>query len=447
MPGALSVDDLRRLADAGDIDTVVVAMCDMQGRLVGKRLHAPYFLAEAAERGIEGCDYLLAVDVDMRPVPGFAMSSWERGYGDLVMAPDLTSLRRLPWAAGTALCLADARWHDGSAVAPSPRQVLRAQLDRLGAMGWRALTATELEFLVFRHTYEEAWHRGYGDLEPASLYNIDYSVLGTAKVEHLLHRLRLDMAGAGLEPESAKGECNRGQHEIVFRYAEALTTADNHVVYKAGAKEIAAQLGMSLTFMAKFDEREGNSCHIHLSLRDSQDQPVFATEPQVFDHFLAGVLATLREFSVLFAPNINSYKRFAAGSFAPTAVAWGRDNRTCALRVVGEGPSLRMEHRVPGGDANPYLALAAVVAGGLFGVENSLPLQPPFEGNAYLARDVTRVPSTLREAAELFDKSSLARAAFGDDVVDHYVNMARVELDSFDATVTDWERVRCFERM
>lgn len=451
MPGPLSLDDLRRQVSAGEVDTVVLALCDMQGRLAGKRFHGPYFLDHVLPHGAEGCDYLLAVDVDMRTVGGYEMSSWERGYGDLVMRPDLATLRRLPWHPRTALCLADVEWHAGRPVVASPRQVLRAQLARLDALGLVALAGTELEFLVFRDSYEEAWSAGYRNLSPANLYNVDYSILGTARIEPLLQRIRTDMAGAGLVPESAKGECNLGQHEISFLYADALTTADNHVVYKTGAKEIAAQMGMSISFMAKFDEREGNSCHLHLSLRDGDDRPVFAGpdggHSPLFDHFLAGVLAGLRELTLLFAPNVNSYKRYVAGSFAPTAVVWGRDNRTCALRVIGEGPSLRVENRVPGGDVNPYLALAAMVAAGLYGIEQELPLEPPFEGNAYQATDPRRVPSTLREAAELFEKSSLARASFGDDVVDHYANMARVELAAFDAAVTDWERVRGFERM
>ena len=451
MPGPLSLDDLRRDVAEGDVDTVVLAICDMQGRLAGKRFHAPHFLDEVVAHGAEGCDYLLAVDVDMRTVDGYAMSSWERGYGDLVMRPDFDTLRRVPWHPRTALCLADAEWHNGAPVVASPRQVLRAQLARLDALGLVALAGTELEFLVFRDSYEDAWAGGYRDLVPANLYNVDYSILGTARVEPLLHRLRTEMAGAGLRPESAKGECNRGQHEISFLYADALTTADNHVIYKTGAKEIAAQEDMSISFMAKFDEREGNSCHIHLSLRDGDGAAVFAGDRDgrspLFEHFLAGLLATMRELTVLLAPNVNSYKRYVAGSFAPTAVVWGRDNRTCALRVVGHDASLRVEHRVPGGDVNPYLALSAMIAGGLYGVEQELPLEPAFTGDAYRSGGPARVPSTLREAAELFEKSSVARSALGDEVVDHYVNMARVELTAFDAAVTDWERVRSFERM
>ncbi len=426
-------------------------MTDMQGRLQGKRYHARHFLDHVVEEGAEACNYLLAVDVDMATVDGYAMASWERGYGDFRLRPDLATLRLIPWQEATALCLADVTWEDGSPVTASPRQVLQRQVKALARHGWTALAGTELEFMVFRDTYEEAWRRGYRGLNPANQYNVDYSVLGTARVEPLLRRIRNGMAGAGLVVESAKGECNRGQHEIAFRYADALTTADNHVVYKCGAKEIAAQEGMSLTFMPKVDEREGNSCHIHLSLRDAEDRPVLAGRDgscfsPTFERFLAGQLATLPELTLLLAPNINSYKRYVAGSFAPTAVAWGRDNRTCALRVVGHGPSLRMENRVPGGDVNPYLALAALIAAGIHGVEEGLTLEPEARGNAYRG-DYPRVPTTLREAMERFAKSSMARSAFGDEVVDHYVNMARVEVESFDAAVTDWERFRGFERL
>jgi glutamine synthetase len=448
---SLSVEELRVLIEAGEVDTVVLALPDMQGRLQGKRFHAQFFVDDVLAHGTEACNYLLAVDVDMNTVGGYAMSSWERGYGDFAVHPDLSTLRLLPWQPGTAFVMGDVTWLDGAPVAASPRQILRRQLDRLAERGWTALAGTELEFMVFRDSYEAAWEVGYRELTPANQYNVDYSVLGTSRVEPLLRAIRNGMAGAGMTVESAKGECNLGQHEIAFRYAEALTTADNHVIYKTGAKEIAAQAGMSLTFMAKYDAREGNSCHLHVSLRDADDRPVFAGDrphgfSHVFEHYLAGQLAVLPELTLLYAPNINSYKRFAEGSFAPTAVAWGLDNRTCALRVIGHGPSLRVENRTPGGDVNPYLALAASIAAGLYGIENELSLEPEFTGNAY-GSDKPRVPATLREAAELFEKSSLARAALGDEVVEHYANMARVELAAFDSAVTDWERVRGFERL
>lgn len=446
----MDLDELRSLVDDGTIDTVVVALTDMQGRLQGKRCHARYFLDEVVGHGTEACNYLLAVDVDMNTVDGYAMSSWERGYGDFVLRPDLSTLRRTPWNEGTALVLCDLEWEDGSPVVASPRQVLRRQLDRLAAMGLVAMVGTELELIVFKDTYEQAWDARYSGLQPANQFNVDYSLTGTARIEGLLRRIRNDMTGAGLVVESAKGECNLGQHEIAFKYTDALGTADHHVVYKTGAKEIAAQEGMSLTFMAKFDEREGNSCHIHLSLRDAGDgSPAFAADDGMSDlmrSFLAGQLACLSELTLLLAPNVNSYKRFVPGSFAPTTIAWGHDNRTCALRVVGHGPSLRFENRVPGGDVNPYLAIAALVAAGLHGVEQGLALEPALEGNAYTSGRPT-VPTSLAEARSRFAASPVARAAFGDEVVDHYAHAAQVELDAFAAAVTDWERIRGFERL
>ncbi len=449
--GMLSLDQLRAGAAAGTIDTVVLAFTDMQGRLQGKRLSAEFFLDEVVTNHAEGCNYLLAVDVEMNTVDGYAMSSWERGYGDFVLVPDLGSLRTLPWHEGTALLLADLAWEDGSPVVASPRQVLKAQTDRLAARGWTAYVGTELEFVVFTDTYEQAQASGFRNLTPANQYNIDYSILGTSRVEPLMRRIRLGMSGAGLYVESSKGECNLGQHEIAFRYADAVTTSDNHSIYKTGAKEIAAQEGMSITFMAKPNTREGNSCHIHLSLRDASGSPVLAGDrphglSPLGEHFLAGQLAALRELALFHAPNINSYKRYVPGSFAPTAVRWGVDNRTCAYRLVGHGHSLRAENRVPGGDVNPYLAIAAMIAGGLDGIDRELPLEPAFTGNAY-ADPGPRVPSTLRDALEAWEKSSLAREAFGSEVVEHYANHARVELAAFDAAVTDWELQRSFERL
>ncbi|MBD0423998.1 glutamine synthetase [Streptomyces sp. TRM S81-3] len=449
----LGVEELHALVAGGEIDTVVLAFPDMQGRLQGKRFAARFFLDEVLHHGTEGCNYLLAVDADMNTVDGYAMSSWDRGYGDFAMHPDPSTLRRVPWNEGTAMVLADLAWNDGSPVVAAPRQILRRQLRRLAGHGHTAQVGTELEFIVFRDTYEQAWDANYRGLTPANQYNIDYSVLGTGRIEPLLRRIRNEMAGAGLTVESAKGECNPGQHEIAFRYDEALVTCDQHAIYKTGAKEIAAQEGMSLTFMAKYNEREGNSCHIHLSLADDSGTNAMAGSPDdpggmspLMRHFLAGQLAALRDFSLLYAPNINSYKRFQPGSFAPTAVAWGYDNRTCALRVVGHGRSLRFENRLPGGDVNPHLAVAGMVAAGLYGVEQRLELPEPCPGNAYTA-GFEHVPTTLREAAELWENSTIAKAAFGDEVVAHYLNMARVELDAFDAAVTDWELRRSFERM
>jgi glutamine synthetase len=449
----LTVEQLAADVADGTVDTVLVMITDMQGRLQGKRLHADYFMDTVLAHGTEGCNYLLAVDVDMNTVGGYAMSSWERGYGDFVMVPDMATLRRVPWQPGTVALIADLQWEDGSDVVASPRQILRRQLDRLEEAGMRAYVGTELEFIVFRDTYEQAWTSAYRDMTPANLYNVDYSMLGTARIEPLLRRIRNDMTGAGLTVESAKGECNFGQHEIAFKYTDALATCDNHVIYKNGAKEIAAQEDMSLTFMAKYNEREGNSCHIHLSFRGTDGALVLADDA---DHefglsalgrsFIAGQLAHMRELTLLFAPNINSYKRYVEGSFAPTAIKWGRDNRTCSFRLVGHGTGLRLENRVPGGDVNPYLAVAGMVASGLDGVQRGLELEPAFAGNAY-ASDAEHVPDSLAKAAQLWDSSDWARSTFGDDVVDHYLNMARVELDAFGRSITDWERFRGFERL
>ncbi|MDQ2895457.1 MAG: glutamine synthetase family protein [Actinomycetota bacterium] len=445
----MNLDELRTQVDAGEIDTVVLGLTDMQGRLQGKRLTARHFVDEVVEHGAEGCNYLLAVDVEMNTVAGYAMSSWERGYGDFSLRPDLATLRLLPWLPGTVLVLCDLEWEDGAPVVASPRQILCRQLDRLAQHGWSTNAATELEFLVFRESYESAWHKGYRDLEPANLYNIDYSLLGTARIEPLIRRIRTDMEQAGMAVENSKGECNLGQHEINFRYADALRSADDHVIYKNGAKEIAAQEGMAISFMAKFDQREGSSCHIHFSLNEDTDPPtpLFAHDRGLFESFLAGQLACLRELTLFSAPNINSYKRYVAGSFAPTAVAWATDNRTCALRVIGHGAGLRFENRAGGSDLNPYLALSAMIAAGLHGVQAELKLEPAYSGNAYLADDKPRLPSTLREARELFAASPVARAAFGEEVVAHYVNAADVELAAFESAVTDWERVRGFERL
>ncbi|GAB3057742.1 glutamine synthetase family protein [Intrasporangium mesophilum] len=449
----LTLAQLRLEIDSGDIDTVVVAFTDMQGRLQGKRLHGRYFLDHVLEQGTEGCNYLLAVDVEMNTVDGYAISSWERGYGDMFFDLDLTTLRRTPGARHSATIQCDLTWLDGSgAVAQAPRSVLKAQVDRAAQLGQAAYCGTELEFIVFEDSYDAAWDRGYTGMTPANRYNVDYSILGGDRVEPLLREIRNEMYAAGAIVEGAKGECNFGQHEIAFLYDEVVRTCDNHVIYRNAAKEIAARHGKSITFMAKYDQREGSSCHIHLSLRGLDRSIAFADEDrphghsELFDQFIAGILATMRDFTYFYAPNINSYKRFQPGSFAPTAVAWGHDNRTCALRVVGHGAGLRVENRVPGGDVNPYLAVAAMLAGGLYGIERQLELEPAFEGNAYTS-DKLRVPTTLHEARDLLSRSELARGVFGDDVVDHYVNAADVEITAFDAAVTDWERRRGFERL
>ena len=453
-PGApMSVEQLKTEVEDGRIDTVIVAITDMQGRLQGKRVHAPYFIEYVLPHGTEGCNYLLAVDVDMNTVDGYQMSSWHSGYGDFVMAHDLGTLRRVPWHPATVMVQADVTWLDGTDVVASPRQVLKRQLARLRDAGMEAFVGTELEFILFNDTYEEAWLSGYQNMTPANLYNVDYSIAGTSRVEPLLRRIRLAMAGAGLQVESAKGECNLGQHEIAFLYEDALKTCDNHVVYKTAAKEIAAQEGYALTFMAKYDEREGNSCHIHLSFRGTDGSMVMASKDDPEDglsdvgrSFIAGQLAHLRELSLLFAPNINSYKRFSPGSFAPTSIEWGRDNRTCALRLVGRGAGLRLENRVPGGDANPYLAVAGMIAAGLDGIEKEMELRPAYPGNAY-ASDRDKVPWQLSDALELWTGSSWVAEAFGSDVQEHYANMGRIELQAFGRAITDWERYRGFERL
>lgn len=446
--GRLTRADLDDRVRRGEIDTVLVAIPDVQGRLQGKRMDATFFLDDLDGGAVEGCAYLLATDVDMRTVDGFALTSWDAGYGDLVMVPDFSSLRFVPWHDRTAIVIADVVTTDGAPVSVSPRRVLSAQLENLAARGWHALCGTELEFLVFTDTYEDAWRRHYHGLTPTNSYNVDYSLLGSGRVEPVLGDIRRSMREAGMVVESVKGECHPGQHEIAFRYAEPLDKCDEHALFKLGAKEIAARHGCSLTFMAKFDELEGNSCHIHLSVRDANDQAVFddaGQRSEVFESFLAGLIAHSAELTLLFAPTINSYKRFAPGSFAPTALLWGDDNRTCAFRVVGHGPSLRVECRIPGGDANPYLAVAALLAAGLAGVDAQLAPVPPFSGDAYRA-NAPRVPSSLAEAVALFGASELAGRAFGAEVVAHYVRAGEVEREAFGSAVTDWERVRGFER-
>jgi len=433
----LTIARLRELVEKRDVDTVIVAFTDVQGRLQGKRMHARFFLDDTLDHGTEACNYLLAVDGEMNTVDGYEISSWEQGYGDFVLRPDLDTLRPVAWLPSSVMVQCDLLWLKGDPVRQSPRQILLAQTERAAERGLIALAGTELEFQVFDTTYEQAWDSGYRDLVPSNRYNIDYSILGTSRIEPLLRDIRNTMVAAGMVVESAKGECNLGQHEIAFKYADVVTTADQHSVYKTAAKEIAAKHGKALSFMAKFDHREGNSCHIHLSLRGlDDDAPVFAGDrdgrSKMFEHFIAGILTTMREFTLLYAPNINSYQRFKPGSFAPTAVAWGLDNRTCAVRVVGAGNSLRLENRVPGGDVNPYLAIAGMLAGGLYGIDNEIPLETPLSGNGYRA-DKPRVPTSLAQARDLFAASDIARLAFGEDVVRHYTNAADVEIKAFAA--------------
>jgi glutamine synthetase len=454
----ITVDELRADVSAGDVDNVIVAVPDLQGRLQGSRLDGHHFLDETLRVGFPACVYLLATDVEMNTGPGYALDAAQAGFGDLLLVPDVATLRRLPWDDGTALVLADARRADGGPVPFAPRQVLRTQLDRIADRGLVALAGTELEFLLFTDTFRQAHERDYRGLVTATRHNVDYSVAGVTEIDPVVRRIRREMRQAGLRMESARGECHPGQYEMVFRYADALTTCDNHAVYKTGVRQIVTQEGLSVTFMAKYDAGEGNSCHVHLSLRHVDGTPVFAgggspDRPDLagmsptMAHFVAGQLACLRDFTLLQAPNVNSYKRLAPGAFAPTQVAWGRDNRTCPIRVVGAGDTLRIEHRVPGGDANPYTAVGAVIAAGLHGIEHELPLEPALAGDAFAATDRPRLPASLAEAVTLWEASEAAQKAFGSDVVAHYAAAARAELDAFAATVTGWERRRGFERL
>ena len=442
----LTLEELRAHVEVGEIDTVVVAFTDMQGRLMGKRLHAEFFLEQTdAGHAVEGCNYLLALEMEMDPVPGYEIASWEQGYGDFDIVPAPATLRRIPWLEGTALVLGDVMWHDGSPVRPSPRQVLRAQVERAAALGFMPMLGSELEFFLLKETYEEAHALGYDGLTPSVPYVLDYHILATTYDEALIRQIRNGMQGAGIRVETSKGEAWPGQQEINFRYADALTMADNHVVYKNGAKEIAFLNGCSLTFMAKpFEDWIGNSCHVHSSLwRDGE--PCFSDDETLFGQWLAGQIACFRELALFLAPTVNSYKRYAAGSWAPTTLAWGNDNRTCGFRVVGHGAARRVETRIPGGDVNPYLAFAAIIAAGLHGIEQGLEAPPALEGNAYES-DAERFPHALRDAIAALEQGSMARAALGDQVVDHYLNYARTEQAIFDKHVTDWERKRYFER-
>jgi glutamine synthetase len=438
----LTLDELR--ADES-LDTVVVAFTDMQGRLLGKRLHRDFFLEDVAEHGAEGCNYLLALEMEMDPVPGYSIASWERGYGDFVMKPDLATLRRIPWLEGNALVLADVAWHDRSPVAPSPRQVLKRQVERAAERGFTAMFGSELEFFLLRESYAEAHAQHYRNLTPSVPYILDYHILATSYDEPFIRLIRNSMHAAGIRVENSKGEAWPGQHEINFRFADAVTMADNHAIYKNGVKELAYQNGCSITFMAKPDHTWiGNSCHVHASLWRNGEN-AFAGESETFRQFLAGWIAGARELAIFLAPTINSYKRYASGSWAPTTLAWGYDNRTCGFRIVGHDRSQRVETRIPGGDVNPYLAFAALLAAGLHGMEQGLELPPPLEGNAYES-DAERFPSTLREAIDALEQGTIARAALGDDVVDHYLNYARTEQRLFDEVVTCYERERLFER-
>jgi glutamine synthetase len=442
----LTLEELREDVAAGTVDTVIACFTDMQGRLMGKRLDAEFFLDEneAGHPG-EGCNYLLALEMEMDPVPGYSIASWERGYGDFGLRADLGTLRRIPWHEATVMVQCDVEWHDGTPVAPSPRQVLKAQVEKARALGLEPMFGSELEFFLFRETYLEAHAKHYHDLTPSVPYILDYHILAASFDEPFLRTVRTAMKAAGMIVESSKGEAWAGQHEINFKFRDALRTADDHVVYKTGLKEIAFQRGCSVTFMAKpHHEWVGSSCHIHSSLwRDGEN--AFAGESELFQHYLAGQIECLGDLAIFVAPVVNSYKRFAAGSWAPTTLAWGYDNRTCGFRVVGHGSACRPETRIPGADANPYLAFAALLAAGLYGIEEKLELKPAFEGNAYES-DVERFPHALRDAIARLESSDVARRLLGEDVIDHYLNYARTEQELFDKTVTGYERERMFER-
>jgi len=447
----LSVEELRKEAEEGTIDTVVTAFTDMQGRLFGKRIVVDYFLDDVVEHGVEGCNYLLALDMEMDPVPGYEMANWEGGYGDFGIVPDLNTLRRIPWLDRTALVLCDVANHDGSAVVASPRQVLIAQYERAHEMGFTPMMASELEFYLYKESYSEAHERDYRDLTPTIPYILDYHILATTMDEAYLGPIRRGMHAAGIPIEFSKGEAWYGQHEVNFRYADAVTSADRHTIYKNGVKEIAFLHGISATFMAKPSEKDiGSSCHIHNSLVDLESgKSAFVDgeeETDVFRHFLGGLRNHIKELALFIAPSVNSYKRYASESWAPTSISWGRDNRTCGFRVVGHGQSRRMECRIPGGDVNPYLGYAALLAAGLDGIEQGADPGPELKGNAYEEAGAEPFPSTLREAVDLWEGSEFARKTFGEAVHKHYLNYGRTEQRLFDEVVTDYERRRMFER-
>jgi glutamine synthetase len=449
------LESLRSRIAEGAIDTVVLAFPDLQGRPVGKRVTGSHFLQRAQDHGIEVCDYVLAVDVDMTPLPGYRFANWDTGYGDLTARPDFGSTRELPWMEGTALVLCDLVDAAGDPVEVSPRQMLRRQVARAAERGLTVLCATELEFYLFVDSFAEAARKGWRDLEPHSDSIEDYQLLQTSRQEYVLRRIRNEMTAARIPVEFSKGEAGRGQHEVNVTYAEPLETADRHLVFKNGVKEIAAQEGRAATFMAKWSMDEaGSSCHIHTSLWDAgADRPLMwdpdgaARLSAVGRQFVAGQLHAARQLAVCFAPYVNSYRRYVPGSWAPTAAVWGEDNRTCGFRLVGQGPGRRVESRIPGADANPYIALAATIAAGLYGIDHALELGDAYPANAYQAEDVPRIPTTLVEALGELEKSEVAAEAFGEDVHHHLVNTARQEWAAANRTVTDWELARNFERI
>ena len=443
---------LAKKIKSGEIDTVIVAFPDVLGRLVGKRFTGNIYLESVAAHGTHCCNYLLTVDVEMNPQDGFKVANWDKGYGDFAMVPDVSTLRILPWLPATALVICDFAHHDGSPVAEAPRSVLRRQLERLAAKKFTAYTASELEFFLFNQTYHDAFAADYRNLTPSSDYRIDYHTMQPARDEPLMRQLRNQMAAARVPVESSKGEWGRGQHELNFVYDQPLPMADMHVVFKQGVKEIAAQHGKAVTFMPKpWAQEVGSSCHIHLSVWHGAQNLFWDAKTRsgskLFRNFLGGLMKYSPELCAFFAPTVNSYKRYQPGSWAPTKMAWSHDNRTVGFRIVGEGKSFRIENRMPGADANPYLAFAAMIAAGLSGVEEELDCGDDYHGNAYVDPNLRGLPRSLRSAADLLDTSKLARAAFGEDVIDFYAHTARLEAQAFDNAVTDWERARYFERI
>ena len=443
--------DLEDLRDG--FDTVLVAMVDMQGRLMGKRYTAANFL-EHGHAEAHCCDYLLATDLEMATPGGYAATSWEAGYGDYVMVPDLATLRPLPWAEGAALVLCDVIDHSTHAPVPhSPRQVLKRQVARAEALGLAPMMATELEFFLFRHSYDDIRRGGFRDLEPLVGYNQDYNLFQSAREEHVMRPVRNHLVAAGVPVENSKGEAETGQEELNIRYAEAVLACDHHVIAKQAIKEIAAQQGHAASFLPKWRaDKVGSAAHIHQSLfrggaNAFHDEERPRAMSALFGSYLGGLMAHTAETAVFLGPYVNSYKRFLPGTFAPTKIAWSEDNRTAGYRLVGEGTKgVRIECRIPGSDINPYLACAAQLAAGLAGIEGEMAMPDPVSGDVYGMEDVPALPATLREATDALRASAMLRAAMGDEVVDHYVRMAEVEQEAFDAAVTDWEIARGFER-
>ncbi len=449
----LSVSELQEHIESGAVDTVLVVFPDLAGSWKGKRMSGRFFLDDTIKNGIEACNYLIATDVEMNVLPGYKFANWEAGYGDMKAVPDWATLRLIPWLEKTALVICDLVEIDGTPISVSPRQILKEQLRRAAELGYSVKMGAELEFFLFKESFETAAEKGYRDLTPDSNTIQDYHILQTTKDEHIIRAIRNGMEGAGVPIECSKGEAGFAQHEINLRYAEALEMADRLAIYKNGAKEIAALAGRAITFMAKYTMADvGSSCHVHSSIWNiADDTPACPGDgahhmSATFSSYLAGMLATAREFCWLFAPTVNSYKRYQLGSWAPTAVAWGSDNRTCGLRLVGHGAGLRVESRIPGADANPYLTFAAVIAGGLHGIANNLALEAPFEGNAYESKDVARIPWNIVESIDLLEQSTIAKEAFGADVHHHFVTTAKHEWMQFNKAVTDWELRRNFER-